>query len=126
MSIVGIAKEVSTILISSWYFGDKLSWINALGVGITVCGESEGFGLIFHLRFNLVSGIALFTHHKYRKSMESTVPLDAHGNPITDDDEIFAPIDSEEYGARVEETIRLTTTRDEELGMDEVCDLTKI
>ncbi|KIM45081.1 hypothetical protein M413DRAFT_441745 [Hebeloma cylindrosporum] len=101
MSIVGIAKEVSTILISSWYFGDKLSWINALGVGITVCG------------------IGLFTHHKYRKSMESTVPLDAHGNPITDDDEIFAPIDNEEYGAEVEETIRLTTTRDEELGMDE-------
>jgi len=41
MSIVGIAKEVSTILISSWYFGDKLSWINALGVAITVCGEFE-------------------------------------------------------------------------------------
>lgn len=59
--------------------------------------------------------------------MESTVPLDAHGNPITDDDEIFAPIDSEEYGAQVEETIRLTTTRDEELGVDdEVCGLAKI
>jgi len=53
--------------------------------------------------------------------MESTVPLDAHGNPITDDDEIFAPIDSEEYGAQLEETIGLTTTRD---GVDEVCGLT--
>jgi solute carrier family 35 protein C2 len=50
--------------------------------------------------------------------MESTVPLDAHGNPIIDDDEILAPI---EYGAQAEETIRLTSTRDEELGVDEVC-----
>lgn len=33
-----------------------------------------------------ISGIALFTWHKYRKSLESTVPLDAHGNPVTLDD----------------------------------------
>ncbi|KAF9047363.1 triose-phosphate transporter family-domain-containing protein [Panaeolus papilionaceus] len=69
MSIAGIAKEVSTILISTWFFGDKLTWVNALGVSITICG------------------IGLFTHHKYRKSMESTVPLDAHGNPILDEDD---------------------------------------
>ena len=30
-------------------------------------------------------GIALFTYHKYRKSIDSKVPLDAHGNPISDD-----------------------------------------
>lgn len=30
------------------------------------------------------SGIGLFTYHKYRKSIDSTVPLDAHGNPIDD------------------------------------------
>ena len=41
MSIAGIAKEVFTILISSWFFGDKLTLLNAAGVTITVCGESE-------------------------------------------------------------------------------------
>jgi uncharacterized membrane protein len=38
MSIAGIAKEVFTILISSWFFGDELTLLNALGVTITVCG----------------------------------------------------------------------------------------
>lgn len=28
-------------------------------------------------------GITLFTYHKYRKSMDSPVPLDAHGNPVS-------------------------------------------
>ena len=32
-------------------------------------------------------GIALFTYHKYRKSIESTVPLDAHGNPVELDED---------------------------------------
>lgn len=32
------------------------------------------------------AGIALFTYHKYRKSIDSKVPLDAHGNPIEDGD----------------------------------------
>jgi len=27
----------------------------------------------------------LYTHHKYRKSIESTVPLDAHGNPVAEE-----------------------------------------
>ena len=39
MSIAGIAKEVFTILISSWFFGDKLTLLNAAGVTITICGE---------------------------------------------------------------------------------------
>lgn len=65
MSIAGIAKEVSTITISSWFFGDELTPLNITGVGITVCG------------------ITLFTYHKYRKSMESPVPLDAHGDPVS-------------------------------------------
>lgn len=30
-------------------------------------------------------GIALFTYHKYRKSIDSTVPLDAHGNAVGED-----------------------------------------
>jgi len=64
MSIAGIAKEVTTITISAWFFGDELTPLNVTGVGITVCG------------------IALFTFHKYRKSIDSPVPLDAHGNLV--------------------------------------------
>ncbi|GJE95834.1 triose-phosphate transporter family-domain-containing protein [Phanerochaete sordida] len=67
MSIAGIAKEVSTITISAWFFGDQLTPLNITGVAVTICG------------------IALFTYHKYRKSIDSPVPLDAHGNPIGDD-----------------------------------------
>jgi len=96
MSIAGIAKEVSTILISSWFFGDKLTLLNGVGVAITVCG------------------IGLFTHHKYRKSIDSTVPLDAHGNPITDEGDerdMFAPSENAGY-AQPEETIRLTSTHE--------------
>lgn len=39
MSIAGIAKEVSTILVSSWFFGDRLTLLNGAGVSITVCGN---------------------------------------------------------------------------------------
>jgi solute carrier family 35 protein C2 len=69
-----------------------------------------------------VSGIGLFTHHKYRKSLDSTVPLDAHGNPIIDEDEMLTSIDDTGYGAQAEETIRLTSTRDGDLDnlVDEV------
>ncbi|KAF9528514.1 triose-phosphate transporter family-domain-containing protein [Crepidotus variabilis] len=98
MSIAGIAKEVSTILVSAWFFGDKLTLLNAVGVSITVCG------------------IGLFTHHKYRKSIDSSVPLDAHGNAITDDNETDGP---EDY-AHPEETIRLTSSQDDEDLLTEV------
>lgn len=80
MSIAGIAKEVSTITLSAWFFGDKLTPLNMTGVAITACG------------------IGLFTYHKYSKSMESSVPLDAHGNPISEIDEDGNP----------EERVRLT------------------
>ncbi|KAF8550674.1 TPT-domain-containing protein [Imleria badia] len=69
MSIAGIAKEVSTITISAWFFGDELTPVNITGVAITVCG------------------IALFTYHKYRKTMDSNVALDEHGNVIRLDGE---------------------------------------
>ncbi|KZV71146.1 TPT-domain-containing protein [Peniophora sp. CONT] len=69
LSIAGIAKEVTTISLSSAVFGDELTPLNITGVAITVCG------------------IALFTYHKYRKSIDSPVPLDAHGQPIQDDDD---------------------------------------
>jgi hypothetical protein len=38
MSIAGIAKEVTTITISAWFFGDELTPLNITGVAITVCG----------------------------------------------------------------------------------------
>ncbi|KDR75307.1 hypothetical protein GALMADRAFT_249326 [Galerina marginata CBS 339.88] len=103
MSIAGIAKEVSTILISSWFFGDELTLLNGVGVAITVCG------------------IGLFTHHKYRKSIDSPVPLDGHGNPITDqgdEGQIFAPSENGGY-AQPEETIRLTSAHEDASDLDE-------
>lgn len=38
MSIAGIAKEVTTITVSAWFFGDKLTPLNITGVSITICG----------------------------------------------------------------------------------------
>ncbi|EJU04397.1 TPT-domain-containing protein [Dacryopinax primogenitus] len=67
MSIAGIFKEVSTISVSTWLFGDHLTPVNITGVGITIIG------------------IALFTWHKYKKSLESDVKLDTHGLPIEED-----------------------------------------
>lgn len=55
-----------------------------------------------------VSGIGLFTHHKYRKSIESKVPLDAHGNPMAEVDERVGPGDSGEYQYQLEERTGLT------------------
>ena len=41
MSIAGIAKEVTTISLSSAVFGDELTPLNITGVAITVCGEYD-------------------------------------------------------------------------------------
>lgn len=41
MSIAGIAKEVTTISISAWFFGDQLTPLNIVGVAITVCGALQ-------------------------------------------------------------------------------------
>lgn len=114
MSIAGIAKEVSTIVISSWFFGDQITLLNSVGVAITVCGECIGDMFTF-ISPELVSGIGLFTHHKYRKSIDSKVPLDGHGNPIIDDgdeEDLFAPRGHDGY-AQSEEAILLTSQRDE-------------
>ncbi|KAG9023940.1 Triose-phosphate Transporter [Tulasnella sp. JGI-2019a] len=51
MSIAGIFKEVTTILLSTWFFGDSMTLVNWIGLLIT-------FG-----------GIVVFTHHKYQKSV---------------------------------------------------------
>ncbi|WVQ98894.1 hypothetical protein IAU59_006025 [Kwoniella sp. CBS 9459] len=68
LSIAGIFKEVSTISISAWVFGDQLTGLNIVGVFITV------------------AGIALYSFHKYQKSIATTVELDAHGLPVKEDD----------------------------------------
>jgi hypothetical protein len=39
MSIAGIAKEVTTIIVSSMVFGDELTPLNITGVGITIAGK---------------------------------------------------------------------------------------
>ncbi|KAK8869652.1 hypothetical protein IAR55_000220 [Kwoniella newhampshirensis] len=68
MSIAGIFKEVTTISISAWVFGDQLTELNIIGVVITICG------------------IALYSYHKYQKSMSTTLELDNHCRPVGDDD----------------------------------------
>ncbi|KAG5731801.1 hypothetical protein E4T56_gene1578 [Termitomyces sp. T112] len=75
MSIAGIAKEVTTITISAWFFGDQLTPLNITGASITICG------------------IILFTYHKYRNSIESKIPLDAHGNPTITEEDLFLDIE---------------------------------
>ena len=39
MSIAGIAKEVTTITIYAWFFGDELTPLKITGVAITVSGK---------------------------------------------------------------------------------------
>ena len=39
MSIAGIAKEVTTIMVSAIIFGDELTPLNLTGVGITIAGK---------------------------------------------------------------------------------------
>ncbi|KAJ7078842.1 triose-phosphate transporter family-domain-containing protein [Mycena belliarum] len=96
MSIAGIAKEVTTISISAAIFGDNLTPLNITGVAITVCG------------------IALFTYHKYKKSLDSAVPLDAHGNPISIDRGATGTVDgSTSSQVELDETTRLTRGSDE-------------
>ncbi|KAL0072759.1 hypothetical protein AAF712_000522 [Marasmius tenuissimus] len=96
MSIAGIAKEVTTITVGAWFFGDQLTPLNITGVAITVCG------------------IVLFTFHKYRKSLDSTVPLDGHGNPILpdgDDSDAERVFGGNVYPVELDETTHLTIDR---------------
>ncbi|EMD33622.1 hypothetical protein CERSUDRAFT_86980 [Gelatoporia subvermispora B] len=102
MSIAGIAKEVTTISISAWFFGDRLTPLNITGVAITACG------------------ICLYTYHKYRKSIEATVPLDAHGNPITDEEEDAAGRAALQDGPHIdlEERQRLTSVSESRASLE--------
>ncbi|KAF8995468.1 triose-phosphate transporter family-domain-containing protein [Cyathus striatus] len=102
MSIAGIAKEVTTITISAWFFGDKLTPLNITGVGITVCG------------------IALFTYHKYKKTMASPIPLDAHGNPVMVDGSNIRDNDDYHIQLNQEESTPLTMMSRDERHASEV------
>ena len=95
MSIAGIAKEVATISTSALLFGDELTPLNITGVAVTVCGESThprvgprvGWlrGSPHFLKAHRVpAGIGLYTHHNYRKRLDTDIPLDPHGRPIDD------------------------------------------
>lgn len=75
LSIAGIFKEVSTIAFSAWVFGDKLTTLNLVGCAITI------------------SGIALYSLHKYQKSMKAEVPLDDAGNVVPTDDALVGDDD---------------------------------
>ncbi|KAL7424140.1 hypothetical protein Q5752_001725 [Cryptotrichosporon argae] len=64
LSIAGIFKEVTTITISAWVFGDQLTELNVVGVAVTV------------------SGIALFSYHKYTRSLAASLKVDTAGEPV--------------------------------------------
>ncbi|KAI0769625.1 TPT-domain-containing protein [Trametes elegans] len=95
MSIAGIAKEVTTIICAAWFFGDELTPLNITGVAITACG------------------IALYTYHKYKRSMDMSVPLDSHGMPLPAADAVEGDVALE--GGYAGETQRLTEDVDEPL-----------
>jgi hypothetical protein len=46
LSIAGIFKEVSTITVSAWVFGDELTRLNILGVVVAICGRCPVKGTI--------------------------------------------------------------------------------
>lgn len=90
MSIAGVAKEATTIGAAAVVFGDELTPLNITGVGITIAGvffspHVMSFGTWRLIRV-LPPGICLYTYHKYRKSIDSQLPLDGDGNPISDED----------------------------------------
>lgn len=63
------------------------------------------------LWYLITTGIGLYTHHKYRKSIESAVPLDAHGNPVT------AVAEEIDRTSQSEETIRLISSHGDDVDL---------
>ena len=76
-------QEVTTIILSAQVFGDEITPVNMMGVGITSIG-------VFYYYLCAVGtitriyplGIGLFAYHRYQKSVHSPTPLDTHGDPI--------------------------------------------
>lgn len=117
MSIAGIAKEVTTISMASWFFGDRLTPLNIVGVAITVCGAFRPGDFLFRRELDIKIywslGICLFTFHKYRKSLQSNLSVDARGNPITKEEEGNDAEGGEITAGVGEENIRLASEADE-------------
>lgn len=107
MSIAGIAKEVTTITISAWFFDDQLTPLNITGVSITICGMYLVAPIRSEFDSICITGIILFTYHKYRKSIGSKFPLDAHGNPIVTEEDMSL---GTEDNVELEESRGLTST----------------
>ncbi|KAI0743880.1 TPT-domain-containing protein [Daedaleopsis nitida] len=101
MSIAGIAKEVTTIICAAWFFGDELTPLNITGVAITACG------------------IALYTYHKYQRSMQKSVALDPHGNPLSDNETESLDGDVTLEAGDLGERERLASHVDEDADEDE-------
>lgn len=66
------------------------------------------------------SGIALFTFDKYSKSLDSNVPLDAHGNLVTGDVDDVDPTEGEMGPVIDEERVGLTSEADTHGEFEEV------
>lgn len=69
-------------------------------------------------RLKLFAGICLFTYHKYLKSIQSTIPLDGHGNPILPEEEIA--LHPRDDTTELDETSRLTSNSAENLEIHQV------
>jgi solute carrier family 35 protein C2 len=121
MSIAGIAKEVTTITVSAWFFGDQLTPLNITGVSITICGTSYANKVFNGMTCICIQGIILFTYHKYRRSIDSVVPLDSHGNPMSAHDSLREVGDEPRgYYVELEETMRLTSDPRASYDLEEV------
>lgn len=115
-SIVGIFKEVATISLSAWVFGDEMTPLKITGVGVTV------------------GGIALYSYHKYRRTVEGAERAEGYAR-VREEEEVFAlggDADEDEEdererhrrrsGAEEEEAVRRASGEADEdslLGLDE-------
>jgi len=87
MSIAGIAKEITTFSVSHFVFGDELTLLNIIGLAITVCG------------------IALYTYHNYRKSVDARDSLrDTHDKSNRGNSNYVPQVDSLELDERAQLT----------------------
>jgi solute carrier family 35 protein C2 len=57
MSIAGIAKEVTTIMVSAIVFGDELTPLNLTGVGITIAGKFFPLHIMLVLKGRLIRAV---------------------------------------------------------------------
>ncbi|CED84726.1 tpt-domain-containing protein [Phaffia rhodozyma] len=93
LSVAGVFKEVTTISIASWAFGDELTPINLAGLFVTV------------------TGIAVFTHHKYQKSIHEPSEHGDHSELSSANGIGRYPSSTSLHGGDDEEHLPLTALR---------------